>query len=61
MMLKDWLAVWYALSVTCTVTEQVCAVVGAPVIAPEPATRVSPAHSEPEVTLQVKGPTQLAV
>ena len=47
--------VLFAASFTCTVNDEVPAVVGVPDIAPVPAARLNPAGSDPALTLQLYG------
>jgi hypothetical protein len=54
-MLKDFVAVLLAASLTCTVNDAVAAVVGMPEITPVDATRLSPAGRLPALTLQLYG------
>jgi hypothetical protein len=54
-MLKDFVAVLLAASLTCTVNDAVAAVVGMPEITPVDATRLSPAGNEPELIDHVYG------
>ena len=53
--LKAFVPVLFAESFTCTVNDEVPTVVGVPAITPVPAVRLSPAGSEPVLTLQVYG------
>jgi hypothetical protein len=55
LMLSGWEAVWLVLSVTVAVKLAGPAVVGVPLIVPD-ALSVSPAGSDPDVTLQVFPP-----
>ena len=54
-MLKAFVPVLFAASVTCTVNDAVAAVVGVPEITPVDATRLNPAGNEPELIDQVYG------
>jgi hypothetical protein len=54
-MLKAFVAVLFAASVTFTVNNTVPAVVGVPEITPVEATRLNPAGNVPVLTLQVYG------
>ena len=53
--LKAFVPVLFAASVTCTVNDVVAAVVGVPEITPVDATRLNPAGNEPELIDQVYG------
>ena len=54
-MLKAFVPVLFAASVTCTVNDTVAVVVGVPEITPVDATRLNPAGNEPELIDQVYG------
>ena len=58
---SGWFAVLDAASLACTVKLHVCANEGVPEMVSAEDSRVSPAQSEPAVTLQDTGAVQLAV